>query len=303
MDFSLGTADLGLVATTTGGCVWRFFAKRGGTDVPLFREPRAGSGRAALQSACFPLVPFGNRVRDNRFTVDGHPYELTPNMPWDRHHLHGDGWTGEWYAIQQAPGSLTLRFDHRQPNAPYTYSAEQSFVLDGRTLVLTLTVLNEGDGPMPFGLGWHPYFPLTPQTLLRASTEHFWDEDDAWLPTVRRPTGGDLDFEAGARLPRRWVNTQFEAWDGEATIMWPEHELALAIDADPLFDRCLLFVSDPAFDAGYDFDFFCFEPMSHSIDDHNRPDGGGLRRLAPGERLTGSVRFTLADRVQHGRHA
>lgn len=71
--------------------------------------------------------------------------------------------------------------------------------------------------------------------------------------------------------------------------------MALDVEAASLFDRCLVFVSDPAFDPGYAYEFFCFEPMSHSIDDHNKSSAGGLKRLAPGERLTGAVRFTVAD--------
>lgn len=296
MELELANADLGLVATTAGGAVWRFFAKRDGREVPLFREPPAGPGRSALQSGCFPLVPFGNRVRGNRFTFEGQAHTLAPNVPWDRHALHGDGWKGEWQLLGRGPGKLRLGYAHRRvPGTPYAYTAEQVLALAGRTLTLTLSVTNAGDAALPFGLGWHPYFPLTPATVLEARTRSYWDEDESWLPTVERPTGRDLDFADGARLPRRWTNTQFEGWDGRAAIRWPEHGVALRIDADPLFDRCLIFVSDPAFDPGYAYDFFCFEPMSHSIDDHNRADARGLRRLAPGERLSGAVRFSVAD--------
>lgn len=296
MDLTLATADLGLVATTTGGAVWRFFAKRDGREVPLFREPPAGAERAALASGCFPLVPFGNRVRGNRFTFEGRTHALAPNMPWDSHYLHGDGWTGEWQVLEHGSDRLRLGFAHRGgPGTPYAYTAEQSFVLEGRTLTLTLGVTNAGEAALPFGIGLHPYFPLTPGTRLEARTRSYWEEDEAWLPTRERTTAGDLDFGAGSPLPRRWVNAQFEAWDGHAAIRWPEQRMALRIDADPSFDRCLVFVSDPGFDHGYDYDFFCFEPMSHSIDDHNKAGAGGLKRLAPGERVTGAVRFTLAD--------
>ncbi|STM37678.1 putative aldose 1-epimerase [Escherichia coli] len=37
--------------------------------------------------------------------------------------------------------------------------------------------------------------------------------------------------------------------------------------------RVIYLVSDPAFDKGYAFDFFCLEPMSHAPDDHHRPEG------------------------------
>jgi aldose 1-epimerase len=294
MDLALATADLGLVVTTTGGSVWRFFAKQSGREHPIFRDGPPGPDRVALQAGCFPFVPYGNRVRDSRFDYEGAHYTLAPNVSWDPHALHGDGWMGEWRLLQHDGRELRLGYAHRADRSPYDYTAEQVFTLDERTLTLGLIVTNTGDTALPFGLGWHPFFPLTPDTTLQAETRSFWDQDAVFLPTVERPTGGDLDFTAGAPLPRRWINTQFEGWDGRAAIRWPDRGLALQIEADRLFDRCVLFVSDPAVEPGYAYDHFCFEPMSHGIDGHNRLDGG-LRRLAPGERLAGSVRFTVAD--------
>ena len=45
------------------------------------------------------------------------------------------------------------------------------------------------------------------------------------------------------------------------------------------------FVSDPAFDQGYKFDFFCFEPMSRAPDDHHRPGFGQTVLAHRGESL------------------
>lgn len=291
-DIEIATEALGLTVTTTGGAIWRLLSLSGDVDVPLFREPPQGLEREALKSGCFPLVPFGNRVRDNRFSFEGGEHSLEPNMDWDRHYLHGDGWIGEWQIVGQTSTEIALTFSHRGTGTPYAYDAEQRFSIDGPTLTTTLSVSNRGETALPFGLGWHPYFPLTKGTTLKAAARSYWAEDSSWLPTVEHPVAGDIDFSQPRGLPRRWVNTVFEDWNGEATIDWQENGISLAIDADPLFSRYLVFVSDPAFDAGYDYDFFCFEPMSHSADGHNMPSGGGLVRLAPGESLTGSVRYT-----------
>ncbi|CCV07382.1 conserved hypothetical protein [Mesorhizobium metallidurans STM 2683] len=291
-DIEIANEALSLTVTTTGGAVWRFLSLSGGAEMPLFREPPQGSDREALKSGCFPLVPFGNRVRDNRFSFDGREYWLKLNMDWDRHYLHGDGWTGEWQIVRHTSTEIALAFGHRGDGTPYAYDAEQRFSLAGPTLTTTLSVTNRGDIALPFGLGWHPYFPLTKETTLKAAARSYWDEDPTWLPTVEHPVAGDIDFSQPSRLPRRWVNTVFEGWSGKAKIDWPQRGISLAIDADPIFSRYLVFVSDPAFDAGYDYDFFCFEPMSHSANGHNMPSGGGLVRLAQGESLTGSVRYT-----------
>lgn len=291
-DIEIANEALSLTVTTTGGAIWRFFSRSGGVEMPLFREPPQGSEREALKSGCFPLVPFGNRVRGNRFSFEGREHSLEPNMGWDRHYLHGDGWTGEWRVVSHTKTEIVLSLGHSGTGTPYAYDAEQRFSIDGSTLTTTLSVTNRGEFALPFGLGWHPYFPLTKGTTLKAAARSCWEEDSSWLPTVEHPVTGDIDFTQPRGLPRRWVNTVFEGWSGKADIEWSEGGLSLAIDADPLFSRYLVFVSDPAFDAGYDYDFFCFEPMSHSADGHNMASGGGLVRLAQGESLAGSVRYT-----------
>ena len=294
MDIAIANRHLGVVVTTTGGAVWRFAARRAGAEIPIFRPPPPGEARSPLAAGCFPLVPFGNRVRANRFAVDGQEHRLVPNTDGDPHYLHGDGWTGEWSVVEAGETTVRLGLDHAGGGTPYAYRAEQGFSLDGAVLTLSLSVTNRGPSALPFGLGWHPFFPLTPDTRLTARMEAYWEQDRHWLPTVRRPAVGDLDFGEGRALPRRWLNTLFEGWTGRAAIRWPEHDLGIVLDADPLFDRALVFVSDPAFDPGYAYDVFCFEPMSHGIDGHNAPGGAGLRRLAPGESLAGSLRIALA---------
>lgn len=55
------------------------------------------------------------------------------------------------------------------------------------------------------------------------------------------------------------------------------------METTPLAPYYFIFISDPAFDKGYAFNFFCLEPMSHAPDDHHHPEGGDLIASAPGE--------------------
>lgn len=291
-DIRLENEALIVDVTPQGGALWRVLAKIDGADVPLLRLPPDGEERSPLQAANFPLVPFGNRVRGNRFSIDGKHYSLQPNMPWDKHYLHGDGWTTRWSVSEQCSDFVRLTLaPHRAAGTPYNYEAEQTIRIDGSRIEMELSLINRGEQVLPFGLGWHPYFALTEGTRLTASATDYWEEDAEWLPTVCKPVTGDIDFSKNAAIPRRWVNTLFEGWNGKAEITWAETGLRLEIEAEPMFGRYLVFVSDPAFDPGYAYDFFCFEPMSHSADGHNQADGGGLRRLAPGETLAGAFRM------------
>lgn len=273
--------------TTNGGAVLRLDH----AGVPLLRP--AEDDALPIDSACYPLVPFGNRIRGNRFAFEGMEYALEPNTDWDRHYLHGEGWRSPWSISTQSDDCLVLAHEHDGSALPYAYSAVQRFSLTDGGAEFSLSVTNQGRHAMPFGLGWHPYFPMTPQTTLQTRTGRMWTEVEGWLPgePVEKPR--DLDFSQPQGLPYHWVNNGFEDWSGQARIHWPERQLALRVDADPLFRTMFLFVSDTSFDPSYQRDFFALEPMSHLADGHNQPDLGGLVTLAPGETLAGRMRLNV----------
>ncbi|MGH6883357.1 MAG: hypothetical protein ACREFM_20720, partial [Hypericibacter sp.] len=107
-----------------GGALWRVLAKVEGREVPLLRLPPEGEERDPLRAANFPLTPFGNRVRGNAFSFEGRNHALEPNMPWDKHYLHGDGWTAHWEISEQSSESVRLKLGkHQAPGTPYVYEA------------------------------------------------------------------------------------------------------------------------------------------------------------------------------------
>jgi aldose 1-epimerase len=290
--FTLDNERLGLEVSTDGAAIWRFFAKVGNEELPLMRPPRGPIARNAGRSACFPLVPFGNRVAGNQFAYDGAAYSLAPNADWDPLYLHGDGWRAEWRVAERSRSRAQLVMRHEAAGTPYSYEATQTFVLEDASLVLHLEVVSRSATALPFGLGWHPYFPLTAATTLRAPAVAFWREGAGHVPAERVAVPRDLDFTSARELPRHWINGGFEGWNGACEIEWPEHAVRLRLDADALFGYFFLFVSDPAFDASYNYEFFAFEPMSHMANAHNLAGGAGLCRLKAGESLSGSIRLT-----------
>ncbi|WP_026791239.1 aldose 1-epimerase [Pleomorphomonas oryzae] len=263
---------------------------------PLLRPARHGGDGAPDETSAFPLVPFGNRVGGNAFNFEGRVYQLTPNAG-DRYRLHGDGWLSDWSIEAGTESSATLVLRHKaEAVAPWDYVARQTIALHGRSLALTLSVENTGAIALPFGLGWHPYFPMTPRTRLTAPASSIWLEGANYLPTEEVPVTADLDFRKVAPLPDGWVNNGFEGWNGCARIDWPERGLTLTIDADPIFSRYVVYRPDTARDTTYADDWFCFEPMTHTVDGFRMAGMGGLVPLAPGECLTGRIQLEAVVR-------
>ena len=281
---SLQHGALRLAVSEQGGTIEGFWHH----DTPLLR-PGKQSG-VAVESSCFPLVPFGNRVSGNAFTREGKAYALAPNVAWDSHYLHGDGWLNRWTCEQKSADALTLVYRHT--HGVYRYLAQQHFQLTASALAVTLTVTNEGEETLPFGLGWHPYFPLTGDTRLQAKASGYWLEREQWLAGEYQEALPEwLDFNQPNALPRLWVNNGFAGWNGEALIK--QQGYMLQMKTEPAAPCYFVFVSDPVFDKGYAFDFFCLEPMSHAPDDHHRSLGGNLTALKPGESLNQTMVLEL----------
>lgn len=248
-----------------------------------FLKPTPTAGLASRRfgaEASFPLVPYGNRIEANAFDFAGEHFSMQPNTA-DPCCLHGDGWLAEWEILSQTDGQAVLRYAHRKgPSGPYAYDVVQTVHLDDDALTLELTVTNTAGAALPYGLGFHPFFPRTPQTRLKAEARRFWTERSGYLPDAPGPIPEGLDFAAFSPLPPHWINNAYDGWNAKARMEWPELGLGLCLAASGPFD-CFMIYS-PDIDAG----FFCFEPMTHLPNAHNLPSGAGLVTLAHQQSLS-----------------
>jgi aldose 1-epimerase len=213
---------------------------------------------------CFyPLVPFANRIRDGRFTFQGHTLRLERNVLGHRHALHGQGWQAEWRVLESAAGSCTLRFEHDSNEEwPWRYRATETFAVVSNVLTIRLVLENRAASPMPAGIGFHPFFPRPASAWLRAHARGLSRAGALEFPRESRPIPSVLDF-ARAR-PIRSANGLdhcYSGWNGTATIEWVDARWRLRLEAAPL---AFLHLYVPA-----NRDFFCVEPVSHPLDAFN----------------------------------
>lgn len=276
-------ARIAVKGGTVHGLWWTNAA---GVEAALLR-PALAANADAVDTAGFPLVPFGNRLGGNQFQFAGKNYSMPANSALDPCYLHGDGWLNDWQIEAQDSASVTLLYKH--DGSPYRYEARQVFTLGEAGFTLDMSVTNLGAEPLPFGLGWHPYFPLTAGTTLQFGASHYWTEGEGSLPDQQLPAAGAFDFSQARALPDQWLNNGFSCWDGQASIAWPDTQTLLKIHADPLFRHLFLYL--PFEDEQERPAYFCFEPMSHQGNAHNLPDLGDLSVLARGETLQGRIRL------------
>jgi aldose 1-epimerase len=287
---SSGPAGCAIVPRA-GGAVAGYWWEREGKRFDWLRPapPRAVAGGEPEQMACFPLVPYGNRIREGRFLFCGREVLEPPPAPEARHAIHGHGWRRDWLVRECAEDRLVLEYQHEAAAWPWAYRARQTFVLTPESLVLGLEVENLSEDLMPAGLGFHPCFPRRLTALLSAETSGVWLTDAERLPTEKAAVPPGWDLAEGRPLADLTPDHVFTGWKGRAVIDWPEQGARLALEA------CQPLLSFLAIHTPPQEDSFSLEPVSHCADAINLAREGvpdtGLRVLAPGARR--SARLTL----------
>jgi len=279
------------VVPAVGGGITRFSTGDGRIDWlrPARSDAIAAGDPTGL--ACFPLVPYSNRIRDGRFPFQGRVVAMPRAETREADAEHGHGWVSPWTIVERAAARLVIEYRHRPDSWPFAYRARQTFVLDAAGLAVTVALTNEGDGAMPCGLGLHPYFPRTPRARLTASVGGMWRTDERALPLALVTPEPGRTPEHGLAVDRVALDNVFTEWSGTALIDWPEDGRRLTLQASgPLG---FLVVYTPPGEP-----YFCAEPVSNCTDAFNLAAAGrddtGMIVLAPGEHVAATVRFTPA---------
>ena len=267
------------IAPAVGGALAGFFAGK----LPLLR-PALRSGPYAghpLGMACFPMVPFANRIDRGRFSHAGRAVLIARNVP-ERHPLHGHGWQSPWDVAAFDGRSTRLVFlDDRR--WPWPYEASQEFTLEPDSLTITLTLHSLAAESFPASLGLHPYFPRAGGASLEARCTRLWARDDSGIPTEAQSIPLRHDFGTASQVAGTDLDHCFDEWSGQAVVHWPPERAGLRIEAD---DCRFLHVYSPGGE-----DYFCVEPMTARPDAFNpRADD---RRPVPLVRPDESISLTM----------
>ncbi|MGH2368860.1 MAG: aldose 1-epimerase [Chloroflexota bacterium] len=265
------------------------------------------------------LFPWPGRIPRGAYEFQGQRYQL-PVMDMNGNAGHGFVKNRPW-RVEDTEGrddcaSLHCSFssaDHPETldGYPFPYRVVTTYRLDEGGLLLHTLVSNEGDGPMPFGFGPHPYFriPIGGDTkreecLVTVPAARRWnlrrvgalapDERLTWAD-VTEPVAGTHDL----RQPRPLGDsnydggfTDLEARDGwiECSVADPRAGLELVMQATANFGTVVVYT--PPGRPG-----ICFEPWTCPPNAFNLAARGvepsGLIVLAPGQEWSGVMRVSL----------
>jgi aldose 1-epimerase len=280
MELTAGDYRL-VVAPERGGSILEFEWR----GEPLLRP---AYGDTILDVACYPLVPFCNRIAKGQFEWNDRDIQLAPNYPIaDPHNvIHGYGWISAWAVTSCERSQLTLAHRHEGGDWLWPYVAELSYGLSGEGLSIDLTLSNLSDEPMPAGFGLHPFFPRDARTLYQGHHRGEWQTGPDCLPRTLNWQPEAFDWWHGMPVSSRTVDTVYTERVGALQIDWPERDLRLVMTPSANLSHTAVY-------APPDADWFCVEPMSHMTNALNHgPQESTMKALGAQDTMSCSLRIS-----------
>lgn len=267
--------------TDLGGCVTGLWFD----GVPLLRSTEPEALQSVRLCGCYPLLPYSNRIGQAHFTWSGKVFRLETNFAPEPHAIHGVGWQRPWRVLEVSADEVLLGYAHAgDAGWPFAFEATQRMRLEDSAVHFELGLTSRADGPVPAGLGWHPYFVKRPRSRISFVARGRWEMGADKLPTERRAHDG-LDQDCTGLD----VDHCFDGWDGEARLRDEAMDLRIRSDL-----RQLVVFTQPQ------RDFVAIEPVSHvnnmlQIAQRTGLDaaGLGLRVLRNGESTHANMRIEM----------
>ena len=296
---------------------YRWQAARGGEVLDLlYAAPDLFADGRPTRSGIPVLFPFPNRIRGGRFNWDGRAYALPLNDPVQKNAIHGFACRRPWRVVGQGADGfgawLTGEFHGARDAAdcrelwPADYVLRLTYRLGRGTLRVEAEVGNPDSKPLPFGLGYHPYFRLpfagggaADDCTVQVPAAAYWQLEGA-LPTgPRHPVDRDRDLNA----PRRYGDLRLDdvltglrqdpplegGLHERAVVVGTSDGTAVRVLCSPEFREMVVF-TPPHRQA------FCAEPYTCATDAVNLQQTGldaGWLTVAPGERWSAVVEMRV----------
>ena len=234
--------------------------------------------REPFSWGAFLMVPWCNRVPEGRLVFGGRTIDVPTNTADDgvASAIHGLGYDRPWHA----DGEGTLRLAGGD-ELPWPWSARQRTTVSGPSVRVALAVRNEGDGPMPAGVGLHPWFTADRGLQVRLSADRVYPRVGYVPAGDPEPVDERTDLRSLRPPPWGMDDVFTDLGSPFAELVWRDRGLRCVIDASAS-------ASHGTVAAFADMAAVAVEPQTHTTDGHRRlRDGepGGVAVLTPGDEL------------------
>jgi aldose 1-epimerase len=227
----------------------------------------------------FWMLPWANRLDGGRIAGQAMP----SNRAAEASAIHGLARDRPWEVTSAAPNQARLK--QRVSVTPFDYTAQLVLSLDADGLLMEMECRHEGAAPVPYGMGWHPWFARSAETSLHLNAAQCAKHTVRGLPESLTPCTSIAADEAGLI----GLDNFFAGWDGVARFTIPDGTITLTVTGD--FAAGVQVYAPPTQPV------ICVEPVSHMPDAPNRPAlaaAAPMRLLAMGQSLRGTIRLTAA---------
>lgn len=248
------------------------------------------------------LVPWPNRVRDARWTLDGKPQQLDVTEAATGNASHGLLRNTGYRSGERSDEAVTLLASvFPQHGYPFRLDTSVTYALDDDGLRVTHAIVNRSSRPAPVAVGAHPYLALgdvpTADLTVTVAADTWFETDAQRIPVASHPVDGTpYDLRSGARVGDLSIDVglgavrptdgivrhRLSASGGDTVELWADDDFRFVQVYTP---------SDfPAADGPTQA--IAVEPMTAPADALN--SGTGLRWLEPEERwsLSWGIRLT-----------
>lgn len=245
---------------------------------PLLRGPAPGLGWAHW--GCYPLLPWSNRLPGGRLRFGDVVADLPVNWP-DGSAIHGLAASCPWAVLGVDDRRVELEVS--VVGGPYRVRGRQVVELEPDRLDLGLTATNEGDRPVPVGIGIHPWFRAGP---VRVPADARW-------PGEPMPAGPRVAVAADHDLRVRRAPAVMDACFTDLTDTVAEVPGARLRWTGPVTD-VVVYTGEPG--------WTCVEPVTMATGAFSLPPERaarhGVRLLEPGAAVEVRYRIERDDEVR-----
>ena len=226
----------------------------------------------------YVMAPWCNRIDARATRVASRDVNLESNFP-DGTAIHGQVAARPWRVEED--GSFVIRGGGER--WPWRYEVRERVRVSRSRLRIDLELTNLDDGPMPAGLGIHPWFHR-PELVAIHGGRVF--PDNLQSKAAPQPVAGQLDLRSLGAIPDGLDATWTDLADPVAELVW-EHRVraTMRIEADHAF---VVAATPQGLGA------IAVEPQTHAPQGLRRlvnDEPGAMEMVAPGEKV--SLALTL----------